>query len=439
MPSVPKLFISMLLSRISNCLPTNLLFAILFGARVLRLIFFEWKRPSQHRFCHSREDPFTRQTMLSTLGKARNIQGMQSPVLFVLILGLLNQQHGFAFSASSPLRGAFATTMTDTILYDMPVSNNGARCRLIIYKKGLTDQVEIKKPSELGGLKSEEFLKRNPQGKMPMLSTPNLDIAESDTIARYLLDKYSEQGPSFQIHNPRSNLMCRIHDIYITTIQGSLYKAAPPFGMFGTRKDAIAELVKQLENIDNLITEEGLYLCGDEVSLADATVFPTMVFCDYMLPKFDVSPALPPKLSRWFDAVSSQDLDFAKIKEEITGALRVWDENGRWEPLLGAGWRDTDPATLFDKIVAGHIPATIVEQPDDKVLAFKDIHPAAPVHVLVIPKDRNGLTRISQATAEHTEILGRLMVRTPSTMSTRQMKIEWMFCKLIVEIPCALF
>jgi histidine triad (HIT) family protein len=42
-------------------------------------------------------------------------------------------------------------------------------------------------------------------------------------------------------------------------------------------------------------------------------------------------------------------------------------------------------ATLFEKIVAREIPATIVHQ-DDRVTAFRDINPQAPVHVLVIPK-----------------------------------------------------
>ena len=41
--------------------------------------------------------------------------------------------------------------------------------------------------------------------------------------------------------------------------------------------------------------------------------------------------------------------------------------------------------TIFEKIVAGEIPATIVHQ-DDRVTAFRDISPQAPVHVLVIPK-----------------------------------------------------
>jgi diadenosine tetraphosphate (Ap4A) HIT family hydrolase len=64
---------------------------------------------------------------------------------------------------------------------------------------------------------------------------------------------------------------------------------------------------------------------------------------------------------------------------------------------------------LFDKIIAGDIPAAIVRD-DDKILAFKDINPAAPAHVLIIPKHRNGLTRLGKASQEHVEILGLLMV-----------------------------
>ena len=47
---------------------------------------------------------------------------------------------------------------------------------------------------------------------------------------------------------------------------------------------------------------------------------------------------------------------------------------------------------------------------DDKILAFKDINPAAPAHVLVIPRDRMGLTRLQKSSPEHIEILGRLLV-----------------------------
>ncbi|XP_026438015.1 protein pkiA-like [Papaver somniferum] len=49
----------------------------------------------------------------------------------------------------------------------------------------------------------------------------------------------------------------------------------------------------------------------------------------------------------------------------------------------------------FDKIINKEIPSKVVYE-DDKVLAFRDINPAAPTHILVIPKVKDGLTGLSQ-------------------------------------------
>lgn len=52
------------------------------------------------------------------------------------------------------------------------------------------------------------------------------------------------------------------------------------------------------------------------------------------------------------------------------------------------GPRNTDQDCLFCKIVSGDIPADVVES-TDRVLAFRDVDPQAPVHVLVIPRDHH--------------------------------------------------
>ncbi|GMU70165.1 MAG: histidine triad nucleotide-binding protein [Steroidobacteraceae bacterium] len=41
-------------------------------------------------------------------------------------------------------------------------------------------------------------------------------------------------------------------------------------------------------------------------------------------------------------------------------------------------------ATLFERIIAGELPADVVHR-DERVIAFRDIHPRAPVHILVVP------------------------------------------------------
>ncbi|KAK9062317.1 hypothetical protein SSX86_019503 [Deinandra increscens subsp. villosa] len=64
--------------------------------------------------------------------------------------------------------------------------------------------------------------------------------------------------------------------------------------------------------------------------------------------------------------------------------------------------------TIFDKIISKEIPSSIVYE-DEKVLAFRDINPQAPVHVLVIPKLRDGLTELGKAEPRHEDILGHLL------------------------------
>src|SRR5438105_6875909 len=64
--------------------------------------------------------------------------------------------------------------------------------------------------------------------------------------------------------------------------------------------------------------------------------------------------------------------------------------------------------TLFEKIIDREIPATIVYE-DDLVLAFRDIKPQAPVHVLIIPK--KPIPRIAEATPEDHQVLGHLLLK----------------------------
>ena len=64
---------------------------------------------------------------------------------------------------------------------------------------------------------------------------------------------------------------------------------------------------------------------------------------------------------------------------------------------------------LFCKIAGKQIPAKILFE-DDELLAFHDINPAAPTHVLVIPKAH--ITSIADVTADHAALLGKLMLAT---------------------------
>ncbi|MEM7008793.1 MAG: histidine triad nucleotide-binding protein [Thermodesulfobacteriota bacterium] len=65
-------------------------------------------------------------------------------------------------------------------------------------------------------------------------------------------------------------------------------------------------------------------------------------------------------------------------------------------------------STIFKKIIDKEIPADIVYE-DDICLAFKDIDPKAPVHVLIIPKKE--IPSMAEVTEGDKEILGHMMVK----------------------------
>mmetsp|Transcript_48817 Transcript_48817/g.119537 ORF Transcript_48817/g.119537 Transcript_48817/m.119537 type:complete len:167 (-) Transcript_48817:117-617(-) len=83
----------------------------------------------------------------------------------------------------------------------------------------------------------------------------------------------------------------------------------------------------------------------------------------------------------------------------------------RWlRAMEGAGVvPPTDPTqdTIFGKILRKEIPATVVHE-DDLCLAFRDVSPQAPTHILVIPKKK--IVRMADVQAEHKEVLGHMMV-----------------------------
>ncbi len=63
--------------------------------------------------------------------------------------------------------------------------------------------------------------------------------------------------------------------------------------------------------------------------------------------------------------------------------------------------------TIFGRIIRGEVPATIVHD-DDRCLAFHDVAPQAPVHVLVIPK--RPIASLAEVEAGDADLLGHLVV-----------------------------
>ena len=241
--------------------------------------------------------------------------------------------------AAAPRRASLQTVAAGkNILYDVPVSNNGARNRLIVYWKGVEDQFTIANPSEVGGIKSEEYLAMNPQGKMPLLVTADgLALPESEVISQYICHAFDE-GPELIPEDPETRAVCalatRIHDLYVVPIQGCMYRAGYDVK---TRADQLAEVAKQLDVIEGVMNlrTDGPFVGGREPSTADAALFPTYVFIEYILPKHfgwkDVWAGRP-TTANWFEAMKL-DTCGARVYGEVRGGLEAWEENGRWDTV----------------------------------------------------------------------------------------------------------
>jgi histidine triad (HIT) family protein len=85
--------------------------------------------------------------------------------------------------------------------------------------------------------------------------------------------------------------------------------------------------------------------------------------------------------------------------------------------------------SIFSKIIAKEIPADIVYE-DDLVLAFKDIQPQAPVHILIIPKKE--IATVNDVTAEDEVTLGRMF--TVAAKIAKEQGIDASGYRLMVNV-----
>ncbi len=75
--------------------------------------------------------------------------------------------------------------------------------------------------------------------------------------------------------------------------------------------------------------------------------------------------------------------------------------------------------TIFERICAGEIPANIIYE-DDDVVAFRDVNPQAPTHVLLVP--RRAIPRVGEATPDDQALLGHLLLKAAEVASKAGLK-----------------
>lgn len=84
--------------------------------------------------------------------------------------------------------------------------------------------------------------------------------------------------------------------------------------------------------------------------------------------------------------------------------------------------------SIFGKIIARQIPADIVHETDE-VLAFRDVNPMAPTHILVIPK--KPIPRINDAAPEDAKLVGTLLLTAAEV--ARKLGLEKSGYRLVIN------
>lgn len=171
-------------------------------------------------------------------------------------------------------------------LYTSPLSPYSARVRASLYYKAL--DVEMIKPSSLGGLASPAFRAISPIGKIPVLVLDDGSIiVESDTIVEYLEETVPTPSlrPADSGRRARAHMLSRIVELYVMGAVAALSPMMPislhhaPIGRDQKLIDVhLAQLSKALANLEYFLAKEGSYAVGHELTTADATLACFMPF-----------------------------------------------------------------------------------------------------------------------------------------------------------------
>jgi glutathione S-transferase len=161
-----------------------------------------------------------------------------------------------------------------------------------------------------GNIKSPEYLKLNPIGKMPTLDVNGQGIGESTIICDYLEDAFPQTPglPKDPIDRARSRLIARIVDLYIANAVSPLFRQVNP----ATRDAAVvekaaAEIIKTYGYVEHAMGS-GPFCVGATPTLGDCALSTSTRMMKVMLAAGNfgiVDPTDSGRLATWWKAVES--------------------------------------------------------------------------------------------------------------------------------------
>ena len=192
-------------------------------------------------------------------------------------------------------------------LYNANLSNFASKCRLAIYEKNAPVEI-VAIPG--GDLKSPEYLKIYPLGKTPALQVDGQVIGESEVIVEYLEEKFPEKPllPKSAEARAKSRGIARFHDLYLEPPIRALFpQVSAKEKDHKFIADKLAEIKTRFDQLESMLSP-GPYALGNEFTLADCALIPTMFFANLLLPMLGgPSPTDGrPKLAAWWAKVQER-------------------------------------------------------------------------------------------------------------------------------------
>lgn len=200
-------------------------------------------------------------------------------------------------------------------LYGSLVSPYVARVVFAARLKGLPLQAEM----PAGGIKTPEFLKINPMGKMPALEVDGRGIAESMVILDYLEDAFPTPAllPASPIDRAQARLLGRIVDMYVTANGRAFFTNMNP----ATRKaDEVAAgeegYRKSLAQLEHFMGD-GPCALGDTLGYADVALLPCLQMMAIVTGICGVKDPYQglPRLSQWWQHMQTDPLSASFVTE----------------------------------------------------------------------------------------------------------------------------
>jgi glutathione S-transferase len=171
-----------------------------------------------------------------------------------------------------------------------------------------------------GGIKTPEYLAKNPMGKMPALEVDGAVIPESEVICEYLEDLHPGTGglPGTPAERARARLISRIHDVYLSSAVTTLFRNLNP-----AKRDeaAVASARTSAETgfgyLEHFVVASP-FAAGSRLSLADCALLPSiMILRKTAFPAFGIADPTSGtgSIGRWWAACEADAVTGPFMKE----------------------------------------------------------------------------------------------------------------------------